>query len=184
LARRRPCSAADAGAAGHADAARHRGVRADVHVVADLDQVVELDAVVDHGVVERAAVDAGVGADLDVVADAHRAELLDLLPAPSSGAKPKPSAPITTPAVHDAARAPARLARIASRCRSPVTKPMCASPADARLARPARGRSGGPINSPPSCSTISASRTSMLRLFLRVQRVDHLLGDVDPRLLA
>ena len=48
---------------------------------ADLDQVVELDAVLDHGVVERAAVDAGVGADLDVVADAHRAELLDLLPA-------------------------------------------------------------------------------------------------------
>jgi hypothetical protein len=34
-----------------------------------------------HGVVERATVDAGVGADLDVVADAHRAELLDLLPA-------------------------------------------------------------------------------------------------------
>jgi hypothetical protein len=55
------------------------------HVVADLDQVVELDAVLDHGVVERAAVDAGVGADLDVVADAHRAELLDLDPAPLVG---------------------------------------------------------------------------------------------------
>ena len=30
---------------------------------------------------QRAAVDAGVGADLDVVADAHRAQLLDLFPA-------------------------------------------------------------------------------------------------------
>ncbi len=47
---------------------------------------------------QRAAVDAGVGADLDVVADAHRAQLLDLFPgALVSGAKPKPSAPITTP---------------------------------------------------------------------------------------
>ena len=44
-----------------------------LHVVADLDQVVELDAVLDHGVAERAAVDAGVGADLDVVADDARA---------------------------------------------------------------------------------------------------------------
>ena len=43
---------------------------------------------------------------------------------------------------------------IASRCLSPVTKLMCASPADARLARPETGRSDGPISSPPSCSTI------------------------------
>jgi hypothetical protein len=50
-----------------------------------------------HGVVERAPVDAGVGADLDVVADAHAPELLDLLPAALVGAKPKPSAPITAP---------------------------------------------------------------------------------------
>src|SRR6185369_12927616 len=33
------------------------------------------------GVLQRAAVDAGIGADLDVVTDAHRAELLDLFPA-------------------------------------------------------------------------------------------------------
>jgi hypothetical protein len=71
---------ADGGAAGHADAARHGGVLTDAHVVADLDQVVQLDAVFDEGVVERAAIDAGVGADLDVVADAHRAQLLDLHP--------------------------------------------------------------------------------------------------------
>ena len=71
---------ADRGAAGNAGAAGHGRVLADAHVVADLDQVVELDAVLDHGVLQRAAVDAGVGADLDVVADAHRAQLLDLFP--------------------------------------------------------------------------------------------------------
>src|SRR5688500_10762234 len=71
----------DARAAGDADAAGHRAVRADAHVVADLDLVVELDALLDHRVVERAAVDRGVGADLDVVADAHAADLRDLDPA-------------------------------------------------------------------------------------------------------
>ncbi len=49
-----------------------RSVRADAHVVADHDEVVELDALLDHGVVDGAAVDGGVGADLDVGADAHR----------------------------------------------------------------------------------------------------------------
>src|SRR5262249_40678386 len=57
-------------------------VRSDAAVVADLDLVVELDAVLDHRIVERAAVDGGVGADLDVVADAHHAYLGDLDPAP------------------------------------------------------------------------------------------------------
>src|SRR5918996_545040 len=73
--------AADVGAAGDADAARDRAVRADAHVVANLDLVVELDALLDHRVVERAAVDRGVGADLDVVADAHAPDLRDLHPA-------------------------------------------------------------------------------------------------------
>ena len=70
----------DDSTAGHASATGHRRVRTDAHVVADLNQVVEFDAVIDHRVVERAAVDAGVGADLHIVADAHRAELLDLFP--------------------------------------------------------------------------------------------------------
>src|SRR5262249_54731507 len=73
---------ADAGAARHPGAARHRRVRSDAAVVADLDLVVELDAVLDHRIVERAAVDGGVGADLDVVADAHHADLGNLDPAP------------------------------------------------------------------------------------------------------
>ena len=68
------------------------------HVVADLDQVVELDAVADDGVAERAAVDAGVGADLDVVADARRGRAARSSPSGRrSGAKPKPSAPMTAP---------------------------------------------------------------------------------------
>src|SRR4051794_353126 len=59
--------AADARAAGDADAAGDRGVRPDVAVVPDLDLIVELDTLFDHGVVERAAIDGGIGAHLDVV---------------------------------------------------------------------------------------------------------------------
>ncbi len=70
----------DAGAAGDPGTTRHDGVLAHAHVVRDLNEVVELDAVADHGVVERAAVDRGVGADLDVVADDDAAGLRDLDP--------------------------------------------------------------------------------------------------------
>src|SRR5688572_17830018 len=71
----------DIGAAGDADAAGDRGVRTDARVVADLDLVVEPGTLLDDRVAEVAAVDGGVGADLDVVADAHRADLRDLDPA-------------------------------------------------------------------------------------------------------
>src|SRR5574337_13616 len=103
--------AADARAAGDRDAAGDRGVRADPDVVSDLVQVVDLHAVADHGVVERAAIDAGVGADLDVVADAHRAELFDLLPARAvAAARAREAEAVGAyhhPAVDDAARADA-----------------------------------------------------------------------------
>src|SRR5512134_2160913 len=72
---------ADARASGDADASGDRAVRADAHVVADLDLVVELHALLDYGVVQCPAVDSGVGADLDVVADAYAADLGDLDPA-------------------------------------------------------------------------------------------------------
>src|SRR5258708_7087491 len=72
----------DVGAAGDAGARGDRGMRADAYVVADLDLVVELHSLLDHRVVERAAVDGGVRADLDVVADAYGADLRDLQPAP------------------------------------------------------------------------------------------------------
>src|SRR2546430_746869 len=65
---------ADRSAAGHADAGGERTVGADVHVVPDLDEVVELHTLLDHGIVDGAAVDGGVGADLDVRSDAHRSE--------------------------------------------------------------------------------------------------------------
>src|SRR5690606_21922182 len=60
---------------------RHRGVRADANVVCNLHKVVDLDAVLDDGVVDRAAVDGRVRADLDVVADDDAAELRHLDPA-------------------------------------------------------------------------------------------------------
>ena len=99
--------AADARAAGDADAAGHRAVGADVHVVADLDQVVEFDALLDHGVVKRAAVNAGIGADLHIVANLHRAELLDLHPLTLLRRKAEAVGADHHAAVHDAARADA-----------------------------------------------------------------------------
>jgi len=55
-------------------------MRADDAVVRDLDLIVELDVVLDHRVVDRAAIDRRVGADLDIGADHHAAELRDLDP--------------------------------------------------------------------------------------------------------
>src|SRR5215469_18525392 len=52
---------ADGGAAGYSHAGGNRGVRADAHVVADHDEVVELHALLDHGVLDGAAIDGGVG---------------------------------------------------------------------------------------------------------------------------
>src|SRR5690606_31263063 len=74
--------ASDARAAGDRGAARHRRVCADADVVADLDLVVEADVLFEHGVLDRTAVDAGVGPDLAVVADHHAAVLRHLEPAP------------------------------------------------------------------------------------------------------
>src|SRR5690606_18342207 len=66
--------------AGDADAGRHGGVVAYAHVVRHHDLVVELDPVADDGVFEGAAVDGGVGADLDVVAYLDPAQLSDFSP--------------------------------------------------------------------------------------------------------
>jgi hypothetical protein len=73
--------------------------------MADLDQVVEFDAVLNHSVGQGAPVNAGIGADLHIVANAHRAQAAQFFPrfGRHRGAKPKPSAPITTPWVHNAA---------------------------------------------------------------------------------
>ncbi|MNX97533.1 hypothetical protein D3C86_1299040 [compost metagenome] len=46
----------------------------------DHDLVIQLDPVTDQGIGQRTAVDGGIGADFDVVADQHPAELGNLLP--------------------------------------------------------------------------------------------------------
>ena len=64
---------ANASTASHADATGHGRVRANMHVVANLYQIVEFDAVLDHSVIQRATVNAGIGADFDIMANAHSA---------------------------------------------------------------------------------------------------------------
>ncbi len=71
----------DPRAARDADAPGDRRMRADPAVVADLDLVVELDVVLDHRIVDRAAIDRRVGADLHVRADHDATDLRDLDPA-------------------------------------------------------------------------------------------------------
>src|ERR1700753_426136 len=46
----------------------------------NLDQIVDLGAVGDHGSANAGAVDAGIGLNFDVAADAHRTRLRNLLP--------------------------------------------------------------------------------------------------------
>src|SRR5207253_11170074 len=53
-------------------------IAADPAIVRDHDQVIELGALADHGVRQRAPVNGGAGADLDIVLDDHAAELRDL----------------------------------------------------------------------------------------------------------
>src|ERR1019366_2405048 len=60
---------------------RHHHVAADAAVVADVHHVVELGSLTDGGDSQRGAVDARIGADLDIVADLHAAHLRELLPA-------------------------------------------------------------------------------------------------------
>ena len=75
------------------------------HVVRDHDEVVELDAFFDDRVVERAAVDGGVGADLDVVADVHAADLRHLDPGALLGRVAETVAADHRAGLHDAAPA-------------------------------------------------------------------------------
>src|SRR5690606_11653450 len=52
---------------------------ADPHVVSDLDEIVDLGAFPDDRVGQRASVDRGIRADLDIVLDDDPADLRDLL---------------------------------------------------------------------------------------------------------
>ena len=80
-------------------------MRADDAVVPDLDLVVELDVVLDHRVVDGAAVDRRVRADLDVGADDDAAHLRDLDPAPALLGHAEAVGADDRAAVHDRARA-------------------------------------------------------------------------------
>ena len=116
-------------------------------VVADLDLVVELHVVLDHRVVDRAAVDRGVGADLAVVADEHAADLRDLAP---SARRPRPCRSRRRRSRRRHARSRARRSRSRRRRRraggarasSPMrtSSPMHACRADRRAPAPTRAR--------------------------------------------
>src|SRR6185437_14711754 len=68
-------AAPDARAARDADTSRKSAVGTDPHVVRDHDQIVELHSLLDHRILDRAAIDGGVGADLDVGTHDHGAGL-------------------------------------------------------------------------------------------------------------
>src|SRR6185436_7976961 len=90
----------------------------DAHVVRDVDQVVDLRSSPDHRVVDAAAVDTGVGADLDVVADQAATHVRNLAVrlAPFARDVAEPVAPQHRARVHDDALAERR-ARIAGDAR-------------------------------------------------------------------
>ena len=90
-------------AARHAGAAGHGAVFPDAHVVANLYQIVELDTVFEHRVLQGAAVDAGIGANFDIIANLHRAELLDLHPPTTIWGKAKAVCTNHRAGVNDAA---------------------------------------------------------------------------------
>jgi len=70
----------DLGAAGDAGATRHRGVVPHLHVVRNHDLIVQLHTVTDQRVGKRAAINGGIGAYFDIIADTHAADLCNLLP--------------------------------------------------------------------------------------------------------
>src|SRR6185437_3940002 len=77
----------DGGAAGYPGARGDRGVRTDTHVVSDLDLVVQLHSLIQHRVLDGAAIDGRIGADLHVRAHSHGADLRHLDPFASLGCK-------------------------------------------------------------------------------------------------
>lgn len=71
---------ADPGAARNANLGRHGTVIANVNVMGDLDEIIQLHAIADHGIVQRAPVDGGIGADFHVVPEHHPPQLGDPVP--------------------------------------------------------------------------------------------------------
>ena len=78
---------------------------ADVHVVRDVHLVVDLGAAPDPRVVERPAIHAAVGSDLDIVRDDAAADVRNTRVPRSPETKPNPVPPMTAAALHQT-RAP------------------------------------------------------------------------------
>ena len=70
----------DLSAASHPYAAGHGRVRTNAYVVSDLDQVVEFDAITNDRVIQCTTIDAGIGANFNVIANLDTAKLLDFFP--------------------------------------------------------------------------------------------------------
>ena len=89
----------------HGCAASKTGIRrqctvvANDHVVGNLHVIVNNHTIADAGIPEGTAINCRAGANFNIVANLDTANLVNLLPlsAAPSGAKPKPSAPITEP---------------------------------------------------------------------------------------
>lgn len=71
---------ADLRATGNTDTAGNRGMCADAYVMRDLNLIVELDPVPDHGIVECPAIYGCIGTYLNIITDAHLAQLRYLNP--------------------------------------------------------------------------------------------------------
>src|SRR5207237_360552 len=63
----------------NSDLCHQQAFLANAHVVGDVNEVVDLSSVANDGVVDAAAVDGGVGANLDVVTDDTAADVRNLL---------------------------------------------------------------------------------------------------------
>lgn len=83
---------ADVGRACNTDTAGQRTVVTDVNVMCNLHLGVDLDVVPDHRVIERAAINAGAAAHLNIVTDNDTTELFDLVPAAAIMGKSEPVA--------------------------------------------------------------------------------------------
>ncbi len=71
---------ADARATGDAHATCDRGVITDNDVMCDMHEIINLHPITDNGIVECSAINRGVRADLDVIANDHGADLFHLDP--------------------------------------------------------------------------------------------------------
>ena len=89
---------------------------ADVDVMTNLDQVVELDAVFNHGVLQGTPVYAGVGTNLNIIANTNGTELLYFFPAALVRCKAETISTNDNPGVNNAAFADTAVIRQRHAC--------------------------------------------------------------------